>query len=147
MPEEIVKQGGKVVGFTLPKIAKASAQTNVSGVATILIKIPSAGRRVVSGGIWFANKHQDDKVSVTLVDHDNIYGGGVDYVVDTFDDTDMDSTNQGSFIPYPLGYLGTDSLANVGVLPAGLYVKIVGTKGGVSLADTMYANVTWEKDA
>ena len=130
------------------RMAKAKADT-VSGVSTILIKVPGTpgtnDGRVISGGAgWFGNLHNDDHISIFITDEDNLKGTGAGAIVGTYTDLDCTDIQQGWFINSHKGFIDIHQLEMFGFLPAGFYVKIVATKGDLS-ADTFRINMKWGK--
>jgi len=130
------------------RMAKAKAAT-VSGVATILIQVPgtpgSSDGRIISGGNgWFDSLHADDHIEIYITDEDNLKGGGAGLVIGTYTDTDCPLACQGWFINPHKGFVDIRQLETFGFLPAGFYVKIIGTKGDLS-SDTFRVNLKWGK--
>jgi len=128
------------------KLAKAKATTS-SGVATILLKVPGTpgsgdGRLIESGYGWFLIPHADDYAEVYVSDEDNILGYGAGAIVGSYTDTDVPSANKGWYFPKPDPTLRVDALAGIGFINAGLYLKIIATKGDLS-SDTFMVNLKW----
>ncbi len=130
------------------KIARAKDATT-SGISTILIKSPgtpgsSEGRLIEGGSAWFETPHHDDYVCIFVTDEDDILGYGEGATIGTYTDTDLDTANQGWYIPYPKGWADLSTFGGIGFIPAGLYLKVIATKGDAS-SDTFRMNVKWGK--
>jgi hypothetical protein len=132
------------------RICSSYADVGPDGIATILIKVPGAygiDNRYISYGIgWFDTKHPDDRAKVFIIDHDNIFGFGVDYIVGTYTDIDVPEQQQGWRIPYHTGIIEVAALGGYGKVPAGLYLKIIGIKGGGITTGRFYVNISWGVD-
>jgi hypothetical protein len=122
------------------QLARGKADT-VSGTATVLIKVPTVGRKISGGLSWFGTPHPDDYLHVMISDEDNLLGYGAGATIASYTDTGVPSANQGWFIP-PSGFALVERLVEFGNVPGGLYVKIVGTKGDGS-SDTLRVNLHW----
>ena len=127
------------------KIAKAKA-TTVNGIATVLLKVPGSPitvSRSISGGEgWFETSHPDDFAAIFVTDEDNILGYGIGFVVGTYVDTALPIENQGWYLPRPTQLLNVEAMTSFGRLNGGFYLKIVATKGDLSL-DTFRCNIIW----
>lgn len=125
------------------QIACGKAAT-VTGVATILIKIPAPTRKISGGSAWFETQHFDDKVKIYVTDEDNLLGYGAGFVVGGYTDSDIPSENQGLYIPKIKGVAEVQKLTDFATLPALMYLKIVGVTGDTR-ADTLRVNLNWGK--
>jgi hypothetical protein len=130
------------------RMARAKEDT-VDGVATLLIKIPGTpgvdlGRIISGGAAWFEVPHFDDHVTVYLSDEDNITGAGAGAIVGKYTDDDVIEEDRGWYINKHKGWIDVRQLQMFGIVPAGLYMKIIGTKGDLS-ADTLRMNIKWGK--
>lgn len=125
------------------QLARAKAATS-SGVATILLKIPAAGRLIDGGRAWFETPHFDDFISVYVTDEDNLLGYGAGAVIGGYTDTDVPIDNRGTFIPKTAPYVELTRLVDFGHLPGNMYLKIVGTTGDLR-ADNLRVNLHWGK--
>ena len=131
------------------KMAKAKAAAS-DGVATILLKVPgiigSGDGRVVEGGEgWFETSDEDDRVEVHITDEDNILGLGSGATIDSYTDTDVPTGNQGWYIQANKKSVSVTKIADAGFVPAGLYLKIIGTKVSTQSNDTFRCNILWGK--
>ena len=131
------------------KLARGKAATQ-SGISIIEIKIPgtpgsSDGRVVDSGKAWFASPHDEDSLAVEVVDVDGISGAPAGTVVATYNDVDVAAENIGWWIPKHTKEAEVQALTGKGFIPAGFYLRITGTKGDLSLTDTLYTNIKWGK--
>jgi hypothetical protein len=130
------------------RMARGKADTT-DGIATLLVKIPGTpGQdegRVISGGAgWFGNLHEDDYVKVYITDEDNITGAGAGAIVGKYTDEDVAEEDRGWYINKHKGWVDVRELQMFGIIPPGLYLKIVATKGDLS-SDTFRMNIKWGK--
>lgn len=116
----------------------------VAGVANILIKVPTGGRKINGGIAWFEAHNLDDRVQVLVTDEDNILGYGAGFVVAGYTDLSVPSGNQGWYIPRDSGEIKIERLIEFGSLTQNLYIKIIGITGD-SRADTLRVNLHWGK--
>ncbi len=133
------------------KIASTSADVDVDGYATALLRIPGIpgsgdGRFLTSGIAFFTSHTPGDKVlSITIVDQDNLLGYGVGVPVGSYTDSDVDLTNSGWFI-MPKGYLRAETIGGYGFAPAGFYFKVVGKKVNTGPTnEKLFVNFEWGK--
>jgi hypothetical protein len=122
------------------KMSRAKVDT-VSGIATILLKIPPGNRMVRGGACWFTNHHADDFVEVYVSDEDNLLGAGAGFIVNGYTEIALAGDNKGNYFE-PDGKAHVEPISELGNLPTGLYLKIVATKGDLG-ADTLRVNINW----
>ena len=135
------------------KLARSEAACDEAGIATILIKVPGTpgstdGRWILGGSAWFnGDWHSDDCIlGVWFTDEDNILGYGPGVSVGSYTDDDLSAEQQGWFIPKNPSVVTVSALGGYGFCPAGLYIKIVGRKGGSSFTGIdLYVNMQWGK--
>ena len=137
--------------LTIPKCTRMLG-TTVSGEAILLVKVPGTPgvdrRWLDSGTGWFDHPAAGDFCRVDFVDHDNILGGGVDTLLETLYDPEIDDGDKGWWMPpgSPLTIRGFDRLMDI---PSGMYIRILGTKGNAGdvgfVEDTMRVNIYWGK--
>jgi hypothetical protein len=125
-------------------LGRGEADTDGSGLADVIIKVPTAGRAIEGGSAWFENHEPGDWVSASLKDDDNILGYGAGFVVDSFDDTDLAAGQQGWYFmgsqPIVLNPIVTDDPSDI---PGNFYLHVCGHKKNVATADTLYVNIHW----
>lgn len=137
--------GDQIPDRATVQMAKAKVSTNVlTGIGTILIKIPSGGRKINGGIGWFASPGNDDSFEVYVTDEDNILGGGAGAIISGYTDTDLPEENRGWYCPIGAPYTAIERMVEFGTLPENLYLKIVAKKGVVGV-DTFRANIHWGK--
>lgn len=138
-------------------LAMGKATTDVNGLADVVIQVPGAfgldsegnllTYRTIEGGFsWFKNQEPGDWVTIELRDDDNLLGTGAGAVIDTFDDKDVPSVNQGWFLlndgPMELHPIVSDDPTE---LPGGFYLHICGHKANIATADELFVNLHWGK--
>lgn len=122
-----------------------------NGTIVATLKVPGTpgsgeGRYLSSGSAWFSPQSDDDRVTVFVTDEDNLLGYGAGTVVGTYTDTDVPAENSGWYIPAKMGFIKVEAFAGYGFVPAGMYIKVVGHKGGSApFTGTMYINLEWGK--
>lgn len=138
------------------KLASISGPVTDDGTVTLLLKIPGTpnptgdntldGRWISSGRAFFDVATAGDMIQfVRFVDHDNITGLGVDTVVNSYTDEDLDESNQGWYIPHNKGEIVAETIGGYGFAPAGFYIVIKAKKGGGLTTGTFYLNFEWAK--
>jgi hypothetical protein len=138
------------------KLANMSGPVGLDGTVALMLKIPGTpnpagdvtqdGRWVSSGLAFFDVATPGDIItSVRFVDHDNMLGQGVDFVVGSYTDDDLASGNQGWFIPPNKGEIKAEAIGGYGFAPAGYYIMITAKKGGGVTTGTFYVNLEWGK--
>jgi hypothetical protein len=138
------------------KIASASADVSGDGTTTLYMKVPGTpnptgdtmldGRWISSGVTFFDVATPGDMVtSVRFVDHDNMLGAGVDFVVGSYTDDDADADNRGWYIPAKRGQIEAEAIGGYGFAPAGYYIMITAKKGGGITTGKFYVNMEWGK--
>jgi hypothetical protein len=149
LPVEVVTQFEK--NDKTLKICSDYADVGQDGTAKVLIKVPGTigvDKRYIDYGLaWFNEKHPDDRVKVFLVDHDNILGYGVDFVVGSYTETEVPERQQGWRIPYHQGVVEAKALDGYGEVPSGFYIMIIGIKGGSATTGRFYVNIAWGKQS
>jgi hypothetical protein len=127
-------------------LARAEADTDVTGLADAVIKIPSEGRTIEGGFGFFENVETGDWLTIDLKDDDDIYGFGAGATIGTFDDQLVPLANQGFYFmnsqPLELSPIVSDDPRE---LPGGLYLHICGHKKNIATVDTLYVNLRWGK--
>jgi hypothetical protein len=133
------------------KLVTVKAACDVDGLAECLLKIPGTpgteeGRWISGGQAWFSGDHHyDDKVvGVYFTDEDNILGYGAGFVVGSYTDDEADEANRGWYIPKSPQMVKVEAIGGYGFGPSGLYIKIIGQKGGTAFTDvSLYVNLEW----
>lgn len=131
------------------KLCKGSAEVGEDGTATVLLKVPgvpgSNDGRWISRGVAFFDEHSpgDAIVGVYFIDHDNILGYGIDFIVGSYTEDELDEANKGWWIQ-PNGFVIAESLGGYGFGPAGLYMQLIGKKGS-GTTGTLRVNLEWGK--
>lgn len=128
-----------------------SGQSSVGGdsTATVDIKVPGVYANgdvvYISGGdCWFDEQHKDDRVlEIEVIDIDDVLGYGANVVLKTYHDSDVPEENQGWRIPIKYGHIYAETLGFYGIIPAELYIRVKGKKGGSLTTGTMYLNIEW----
>jgi hypothetical protein len=138
------------------KLANVSGTVQSDGTVTAYLQVPGTvnptgdatldGRWISSGTAFFDIATPGDVVnSVRFVDHDNILGQGVDFVVGSYTDDEAPSGSQGWFIPPAKGEIKAEAIGGYGFAPAGFYIMITAKKGGGLTTGTLYVNLEWGK--
>jgi len=138
------------------KLVSFSGPVTGDGTVTLYLKVPGTpnptgdinldGRWISSGSAFFDVRTPGDMVkSVRFVDHDNILGAGIDYIVGSYTDDDAPLLNQGWYIPPEKGEIKADAIGGYGFAPAGFYLMIEAKKGGGITTGTFYTNIEWGK--
>ena len=139
-------------------MAKGKADTDVNGVADVVIKVPGTvglNERTIQGGFGiFGNQQPGDFLKVELRDDDDILGNGPGFVANRFYDDSIPADNQGWYFlsstlqntetapPLELAPLVNDDVTD---LPSGFYLHIIGQKADALVSDTLYVNLRWGK--
>lgn len=136
------------------KLANVSGAVQSDGTVVVYLLIPGtanptgditqAGRWISSGTAFFDIATPGDLItSVRFVDHDNIIGQGVDFIVGSYTDDSAPSANQGWYIPPSKGQLTAEAIGGYGFAPAGFYIMITAKKGNGLVTGTLYVNIEW----
>lgn len=147
-PNEVVTQFEK--RDKTIKLAHGEVAVDENGEAVFLLKIPGTpgsadGRWISSGSAFFDIHTPGDRVTgVWFVDHDNMLGYGVDFVVGSYTDDEVDTINKGWIIPPP-GFVKAEAIGGYGFAPAGFYIMVAGKKGSGVTSGTFYCNFEWGK--
>lgn len=138
------------------KLASASGTIGEDGTVAVYLQVPGTinptgditldGRWISSGTAFFDVATPGDMVtSVRFVDHDNILGQGIDFVIGSYTDDDAISANQGWYIPPVKGQMTAEAIGGYGFAPAGFYIMITAKKGMGIITGTFYLNIEWGK--
>ena len=138
------------------KLANVSGAVQGDGTVTAYLQVPGIanptgdtaldGRWISSGTAFFDVPTPGDIItSVRFVDHDNILGQGVDFVVGSYTDDDAPSGSQGWFIPPTKGEITAEAIGGYGFAPSGFYIMVTAKKGGGLITGTLYVNLEWGK--
>ncbi len=111
--------------------ARGKADT-VSGVAEIVMPIPSAGRVLSGGKCWFGVAHADDYYKIDILDGDDV-------VVKDLYDSDLPDACQGWYFHVSEEI---DPIDSPMVLVGGVKIRLRAWKGDAS-ADTLRVNIKW----
>lgn len=136
------------------KLASTCGAVQSDGTVVAYLKIPGTPNpagdptlegRWISGGVAFFDTQTpgDIVTGVHFVDHDNMIGQGVDFVVGSYTDDYALSENQGWYIPPARGQIDAEPIGGYGFAPAGFYVMVTGKKGGGITTGTLYVNLEW----
>lgn len=132
-----------------PGAISGSQSVGIDGKATVFIKVPGVFangdvRLFVTGSVFFDTPGVGDKIiDFSIVDVDNVTGMGANTVLANFTEAaNMDSSNQGWFIPPIIGLLSTQTITSYNIIKSGLYIKITGKKG-IGILGTFYVNISW----
>jgi len=134
--------------YTL-KLASISGLVQSDGSVTLLFKIPGTpggtdGRYINAAEAFFDVATAGDRIlGAWFVDHDNILGNGVDYVVGSYTDDVAPSANQGWFLPSNRGFVRAETIGFYGFAPSGFYIKIMAQKAAGITTGTLYVNFEW----
>jgi hypothetical protein len=136
------------------KLCRGEAAFDGSGDAEISFPVPgtpgSGDGRYVAGGYAFTDVFGfGDYVSqVNIVDVDNILGMGAHTVLQTYHDTDIDSSQAGWYF-WPNAQVGgeveLDPIGYYGFIPSGLYLEVYFKRKAGNTATTVYCDVWWGK--
>lgn len=131
------------------KLFCAEADVDESGIATILALVPGTpgsgdGRWINAGEAFFDVPTAGDKITgVWFIDHDNLLGNGIDFIVGSYTDDAASSQNQGWYLPPVRGTVKAETIGFYGFVPSGFYLKIVGKKGNNLTTGKFYVNLEW----
>lgn len=127
-------------------LAKGKADTDVNGKSEISFKVPTDGRSIEGGFACFANQEDGDWLTATLNDDDDNLGYGAGFEVDSFNDKDMPTDQQGwYFLGSSILELHPIVIDDPSDLPGSLYLHVVGHKANTATSDTLYVNIHWGK--
>ena len=137
------------------KLASASGAVQSDGTALVMIKVPGTpnptgdtnldGRWISGGCAFFDEVNAGDMVTgIHFIDHDNMLGQGVDFLVGSYSDDEAGS-NCGWFIPCKRGQLDAEPIGGYGFAPAGLYVAVSAKKAPGITTGTFFLNMSWGK--
>lgn len=131
------------------KIAKGEATFDGTGIATIVIKVPTGGRCIAGGYAFTDNFYAGDYISeMFLVDIDNVFGYGPEVKLAIYCDLELPADQQGwYFEPHAPnnGYIEIEPIGGYGYMPAGTYLKICAKKHPNSTANKCFINIWWGK--
>lgn len=133
------------------KMSSGKGSVDGTSVAEVIILVPGNpangdGRWIDAGTSWFDAIHEDDRITnVEVVDIDNILGYGAGFVVKTYHDDEVAASSAGWYIPKHTGVSKVEALGGYGFIPAGLYLRVKGLKGGGATTGSLYLNIKWGK--
>jgi hypothetical protein len=118
--------------------------TSVSQVATMEIKVPTGGRKLVGGTGWWKDAYEGDYMKIKVVDKDGILGPANTTIMD-FTDTGMVAGERGWYFDgFQNKLLEISAVADIEEVPAGVYLVVEAFKGaGYVGEDTFCANIKW----
>ena len=147
---------GLVQEWATLKLAKGKGVTTATTAAVVDIKVPGTpgsneGRVVRGGQAWFDTQHADDYIKVYTIDKDGLIpddGSRTAYpdypIIGSFTDDEVDVLCQGFWIPIHQKYIEVRTIGDMGFIPAGFYLRMIGHKGDSSV-DTFRTNIEWGK--